>query len=96
MIPAGKTSIYLCAKSLDVALVNCALCVEAARRACVSRTPAFAPVRPPGHHASAEFGSYRLLNTVVSPRGRCSLVEVGDAPMAAGARARAWAGWGEG
>ena len=81
VIPAGKTSIYLCAKSLDVALANCALCVEAAQRACVSRTPAFALVRPPGHHASAESsGSYCLLNTagvtaravLASGGGRCT------------------------
>ena len=67
VIPQGKTSVYLCARSLEVALENCALCVEAARRVCTTRAaqPAFALVRPPGHHASSEsFGSYCLLNTV--------------------------------
>jgi len=73
VIPEGKTGVYLCARSLEVALANCALCVEAARR--VVREAAAAPgrrrgcgfalVRPPGHHASAEaYGSYCLLNTV--------------------------------
>ena len=65
IIPEGKTSVYLCARSLDVALTNCALAVEACRRVRASHSPAFALVRPPGHHASSEtFGSYCLLNTV--------------------------------
>lgn len=65
VIPEGKTSVYLCAKSLQTALMNCALAVEAARRVCVSNSGGFALVRPPGHHASSEhWGSYCLLNTV--------------------------------
>ena len=81
-IPEGKTSVHLCAASLDVALTNCALCAEAARRGCATRTPAFALVRPPGHHASSEsFGSYCLLNTV----GITARALLQPSPSAAGA-----------
>ena len=67
VIPEAKTDAYLCPKSLETALVNCALAVEVARRLCDDHghSGGFALARPPGHHASSEkWGSYCLLNTV--------------------------------
>jgi acetoin utilization deacetylase AcuC-like enzyme len=72
IIPEGKSDVYLCDKSYQVALENCSLCTEAATRL-LSREDedlppvvgGFALVRPPGHHAYSEhFGSYCLINTV--------------------------------
>ena len=70
VIPEGVgNSVYLCAKSLDAALHNCAISVAAVRRVVCQRGAAAAAAmvlaRPPGHHAASEkFGSYCLLNTV--------------------------------
>jgi len=62
----GKTSVYLCERSLEAALHNCAVTSELAGAIWYGKAPSgMALVRPPGHHAfSQSFGSYCLLNTV--------------------------------
>ena len=76
VIPEGKSDVYLCRESLDVALANCHGCCQAARQLVDDSghddnnprddvSSVFCLVRPPGHHASSEtFGSYCLINTI--------------------------------
>jgi acetoin utilization deacetylase AcuC-like enzyme len=66
IIPENKSNVYLCEKSLDVTLSNCAGCITAAWQVLNGHVASgFCLVRPPGHHASSEsFGSYCLINAV--------------------------------
>ena len=68
-IPPGKgDSVYRCPNSLQVALRNCELAIEVARRVVYGSGPAASGLvlsRPPGHHAvSKRYDSYCLINTV--------------------------------
>jgi acetoin utilization deacetylase AcuC-like enzyme len=66
IIPEHKSDVYLCEKSLEVAVRNCAVCIAAAWQVLNGHVAsAFCLVRPPGHHASSEsYGSYCLINAV--------------------------------
>jgi acetoin utilization deacetylase AcuC-like enzyme len=79
IIPENKSDVYLCEKSLDLTLLNCAGCIAAAWQVLNGHVAsAFCLVRPPGHHASSEsFGSYCLINAV-AVTAKAVLAKVGN------------------